>query len=114
MMGFVNRWWLLGFVLSCQALYFFWSFSSFLFIFAAVAFRQQVRKRFQIRHGGLTWVTDCCTYVFCSCCAVAQEANMVDWAAASRHPAVTRAQEPSRSSDIEVGDFSGSQTPEEG
>lgn len=53
------------------------------------SYRQQLRNRFSMQEGGVTYLTDCLLYFFCMCCAIAQEARHVDEALKCGHEAVT-------------------------
>jgi len=49
--------------------------------------RQQVRKLFGMNSGDATsYCEDCCLYIFCSCCAIAQEARQLEEAYAVGYP----------------------------
>jgi len=51
--------------------------------------RQEFRKKFEFEEqGGATVFTDCLTYCFCMCCAVAQEARHTRQATVCGHPAI--------------------------
>lgn len=50
--------------------------------------RQQIRKLFSMQNGGSTWAIDCCTYCFCACCAIVQEARQLEEAYAAKHPVI--------------------------
>jgi len=51
--------------------------------------RQELRQAFKFEEqGGATWITDCCTYVWCMGCAVAQEARHTRIACVISHEAV--------------------------
>jgi len=55
-------------------------------VVVCVDFRQRLRKSFDFeKQGGITWLTDCLMYSFCSCCAVIQEARHVEDALARKH-----------------------------
>jgi len=70
----------------------FWQlFGPLVLLLAAVIgtyYRQQLRNKFGMEAGGLSWVTDCLLFFCCSCCAIAQEARHVDEAMKSGHKAV--------------------------
>jgi len=54
-------------------------------------YRQKLREKFQmVSHGGLTYVWDCGLYACCTCCALVQEARMVEDAVRMQHPAVAQ------------------------
>lgn len=49
--------------------------------------RQQVRQLFGMNSGGMTTMgEDCCVYIFCSCCAIVQEARQLEEAYAVGYP----------------------------
>lgn len=51
--------------------------------------RQSVREAFDFEdQGGVTWITDCFTYMCCMCCAVAQEARHTRLACIMEHHAI--------------------------
>lgn len=51
--------------------------------------RQAIRKAFEFEEqGGLSWVTDCFTYLCCMCCAIAQEARHTRLACIMEHKAI--------------------------
>lgn len=52
------------------------------------SYRQELRLRFGMEAGGLSYATDCLLYFFCMCCAIAQEARHVEEALKSGHEAV--------------------------
>jgi Cys-rich protein (TIGR01571 family) len=52
--------------------------------------RQAIREQFEFEdQGGITCASDCFTYIFCMCCAVAQEARQCREACKVGHPAIT-------------------------
>lgn len=52
--------------------------SSLILLVLCTIMRQRLRQQFGIQAGGKTVVEDCCTYTWCGCCAVAQEARQVE------------------------------------
>jgi Cys-rich protein (TIGR01571 family) len=51
--------------------------------------RQELRHAFEFEdQGGATWITDCCTYMCCMGCAVAQEARHTRLACVTDHKAI--------------------------
>mmetsp|Transcript_49952 Transcript_49952/g.109125 ORF Transcript_49952/g.109125 Transcript_49952/m.109125 type:complete len:262 (+) Transcript_49952:136-921(+) len=59
------------------------SFFGFLLAVLALAgvatyYRQEMRKKLGMDNGELTYITDCLSYAFCTCCAVAQDARQVE------------------------------------
>lgn len=51
--------------------------------------RQEFRKKFSFEQQD-QWAKDCCTYFFCACCAIAQEARHAREACIVNHPAIDR------------------------
>lgn len=45
----------------------------------AIYYRQQLRKQYGLDSGGRTWVMDCCSWLWCPCCSMAQEARQVEF-----------------------------------
>jgi len=54
-----------------------WSTLAFLCI--VVYFRQRIRRKYNLEHGGMTWIGDFVRWFFCPCCAIAQEARQLDF-----------------------------------
>jgi len=54
-------------------------FTHLIFFGLAVYFRQQLRKQYGLESGGFTWLMDSLTWIFCPCCAMAQEARQVEF-----------------------------------
>jgi len=54
-------------------------FTHLVFFGLAIYFRQQLRKRYGLEAGGATWCYDCIAWLFCPCCAMAQEARQVEF-----------------------------------
>merc|ERR1719428_2610454 len=52
--------------------------------------RQQIRELFHMESGGSTWAIDCCTYMFCACCAIVQEARQLEEAYAAKDAVTLR------------------------
>lgn len=53
-------------------------------------YRQKIREKFGLPVGTCSSITqDCCTFLWCSCCAVVQEARQVEEAYQTQHAAVT-------------------------
>jgi len=42
-------------------------------------FRQKLRHQYGLQSGGMTWLGDCCVWLWCPCCAIAQEARQVEF-----------------------------------
>lgn len=62
-----------------------WAFSpllggitSIILLVITTYMRQKLREHFNIDRGGITILEDCCTYAWCQCCAIAQEARQVE------------------------------------
>lgn len=64
--------------------------TALLFVGIATQRRQELRKLFNISSGGSTLATDCLTYLCCSCCAIIQEARVVEEAHVVQHQAVQK------------------------
>jgi len=55
-----------------------------------VYYRQKLRGQFLMPRGSCGSIfCDCCTYCWCMCCAIVQEARQVEEAYQAKHPAVT-------------------------
>merc|ERR1719393_1257647 len=64
---------------------------TFLMLLVVVTWqRQELRKRFGLQTGGVTYCVDCLTYLCCMCCAIVQEAQQMEEAYAVQHPALER------------------------
>jgi len=50
-----------------------------IFFCLALHFRQKLRLQYGLESGGMTWMEDFCTWFWCPCCAVAQEARQVEF-----------------------------------
>jgi len=68
--------WATGFVCAC------------VLALMCTSYRQELRHRFGMQAGGVSYVTDCLLYLFCMCCAIQQEARHVEEALKSGHEAV--------------------------
>lgn len=53
--------------------------SSVVFLCVAVYFRQRIRRKYGLEHGGMTWCGDFVRWFFCPCCTIAQEARQLDF-----------------------------------
>lgn len=53
-------------------------FTSIICLALCVMMRQKLRKLYDIKFGSWTYLEDCCTYLWCSCCAIVQEARHVE------------------------------------
>lgn len=59
--------------------------AGFVYVIVGVAYRQELRKRFNIHPGGWSYATDCLLYMCCAQCAIIQEARHVEGALAHGH-----------------------------
>lgn len=67
-----------------------WSITCGLSLIVTIAMatmrRQEIRSLFGMTHGtAMSRAEDCCTYMWCSCCAVVQEARQLEAAYAAQH-----------------------------
>lgn len=84
---------LMGFWIAIILMSFLYALSPFvggissLIMLAIVTYRrQEIRKLFRMNSDGTTWCEDCCTYMWCSCCAIVQEARQLEEAYAVGYP----------------------------
>lgn len=54
------------------------SICSLIVLALVVSKRQQLRDQNNVKRGDITYLEDCCAYMCCSCCAIAQEARVVE------------------------------------
>jgi len=52
------------------------------------SYRQEIRSKFNMERGGMTYITDCLSYLCCTCCAIVQEARHIEAAVKAGHPAM--------------------------
>jgi len=65
--------------------------------------RQVLRQAFEFEEqGGASWVSDCCTYMCCMCCAVAQEARHTRIACTVHHAAIRHSKHESNDNDSDA------------
>lgn len=96
---------LMGFWIAIILMSFLYALSPFvggissLIMLAIVTYRrQELRKLFRMNSDGTTWCEDCCTYMWCSCCAIVQEARQLEEAYAVGYPLAVIKEYPASSS----------------